>query len=172
MSVKLAVTFHHGEKEGAQTDPGAVAVLLRLPAGLGGAGGRFWGAGVRILPPGLSRGHRAADVQLEVRPPGRAFAHAGPDQGADVVAHFALELFKGAGHLFPEAFGVGLVPRAELRLAVVLALQLGDATPDARLGVLALHRQPDRVRDVLRHPGALHLPVLLLIDEELSSAGG
>lgn len=32
VSVKLAVTFHHGEKELAQTDPGAVAVLLRLPA--------------------------------------------------------------------------------------------------------------------------------------------
>lgn len=32
VSVKLAVTFHHGEEEGAQTDPGAVAVLLRLPA--------------------------------------------------------------------------------------------------------------------------------------------
>lgn len=32
VKVKLAVTFHHGEKEGAQTDPGAVAVLLRLPA--------------------------------------------------------------------------------------------------------------------------------------------
>lgn len=170
--MKLAITLHHGEKEGAQTGPGAVAVLLRLPPGLSGAGGRFWGAGGRILAPGLSGDHGAADVQLEVRSPGRALAHARPHQSADVVAHFALEPFKGAGHLFPEPFGVGLVPGAELRFGVVLALQLGDATPDPRLRVLALHRQPDPVRDVLRHPRALHFFVLFLIDEELSSAAG
>lgn len=115
-------------------------MLLRLPAGLRGAGGRFWSAGARILPSGLSGDHGAADVQLEVRSPGRAFAHAGPNQGADVVAHFALESFKRAGHLFPEAFGVGLVRRAELRFGVVMALQVGNATLDARLRVLALHR--------------------------------
>lgn len=145
-------------------------MLLRLPPGPSGAGGRFWGAGDPILPSGLSGGHGAADVQLEVRSPGRAFAHAGPHQSADVVAHFALEPFKGAGHLLPEPFGVGLVPGAELRFGVVLALQLGDATPDTRLRVLALHRQPDCVRHVLRHPRALHFYVLFFIDEELSSA--
>lgn len=137
---KLAVTFHHGEEEGAQTDPGAVAVFLRHPERLVGAGGRFWGAGARILLSGLSRDRDAARVQLEVRVPGRASAHAGPDQGADVVAHFALELFERAGHLFPEPFRVGLVPRAELRFGGVLTLQVGDATPDAPLGILALHR--------------------------------
>lgn len=115
-------------------------MLLRLPPGLSGAGGRFWSAGERILPSGLSGDHGGADVQLEVRSPGRAFAHAGPHQSAVVVAHFALEPFKRAGHLFPEPFGIGLVPRAELRFGVVLALQVGDATPDTRLRVLALHR--------------------------------
>lgn len=171
LDVNLAVIFHHGEKEGAQADPGAVAVLLCLLAGLSGAGGRPWGAGAWVVTSGLSGDHGGSDVQLEVRSPWRAFAHSGPHQGAGVVAHFGLEPFEGAGHLSPEAFGVGPVPGAELRFAVVLALQLGDASPDARLRILALHRQPDRVGDVLRHPRALHLPVRLLIDQELSSTG-
>lgn len=170
LTVQLAVPFHRGEEEGAQTGPGAVAALLRPPARLRAAGGRLRGAGARIPLSGLGRHHGAADVQLEVRSPGCASAHAGPDQGVGVVAHFALELLKRAAHLFPEAFWVGLVPRAELRFALVLALQLGDAAPDARLGVLALHRQPASVRDVLRHPRALHLSVWLPMDEELSSA--
>lgn len=132
--MNLAVTFHHGEEEFAQTDPGAVAVLLRFPARLSGAGGRFWGP-----LSGLGRDDGGAEVQLEVRCPGRAFAQAGLDQGAVVGAHSAGELFKRSGHLFPEGFGVGLVPGAELRFAVVLAPQLGDATRDARPWVLAVH---------------------------------
>lgn len=181
------VTLKHGEKESAQIGPRAAAVLLSLPAGVrapcagcrcgrtrSGRGGARWQRRGCLRFSGLSGDDGAADVQLEVRIPGRALTHAGPHQRAVVFAHFALQPFKRAAHLFPEALGVGQVARAALWFGVVLTLQIGDASFDARLPVLAFDRQPDRVRDVFRPPRALHLatiiPFSIIIEGELSPA--
>jgi len=106
----------------------------------------------------------AEGVELEARVPGRALAHAGPQQLAIVLTHVALPPFERAGHLLPEALGVGQVGRAALRFGVVVTLQVGDSAFDARLPVLAFHRQPDGVPDARGAPRAPHL----VLDGELS----
>lgn len=169
--LKLTVlTLQHGEEEGAHTGPRAAAVLLsRLPVvralcagrrSRGGGAGPRWG-GLRVS--GLSGETGGGDVQLE----GHAFTHAGLQQRAVVPAHFALEPFERAGHLFPEALGVGPVARAGLRFGVVFTLHVGDPAFDARLRVLAFDQQLHRIPGVSRRPRALHL----VLEGELPPAG-
>lgn len=178
----LAVVAQELVEERAEARPRGAALLLGPPARVlapravcrrdgarGGAGPRW-----RRPDPALRGRHGGVDVQLEVRVPARALAHAGPHQRALVLAHLRLQLLEASRHLLPEGLAVGQVALAGARVASVLALHFRHPPSDARLRVLALDRYSDRVLDVSSRPGALHADVLvqLVREGELSSASG
>lgn len=114
------------------------------------------GRGGPIVASGLSRDHRGGDVQLEVRVPRCSLAHARPHQCALVAAHFALQPPERAAHLPPEAPRVGEETLAVLGFAVVVALQVGDSTYDARLRILTQHGELHGAPHLPRSPRAPH----------------